>query len=210
MPRGLPKAEVTALRLQDDVGFPIAFYVEPFRADGHYMTREEAALRLVIGCVDNLAARRAMHAVLRPDRHVLLMDVGNGRDFGQILLGDAPTHADLGDAFSTNGLCARLPAPGLARPALITLEDEGEGRRPRDCARRVIDGEQDLDINAVMAAHSMRMVRLLLEGRLTYWDEEVDMAVGTLLRTEISPMAVAESLGMSVEELGLVAAPVQR
>ena len=100
--------------------------------EGEYLG-DDGGLRLVVGCVDNGHARRAIAATLAAPRpgyadgvgRVFWLDCGNERNSGQILLGNALDPAALRGAFDREaGVCRALPAPSLQRPDLLLTPPE--------------------------------------------------------------------------------------
>ena len=83
--------------------------------------RRGADLTVLIGCVDNAAGRKAIHAKLdqvyrRSDSQpasLWWLDCGNSATNGQVLLGSTVDRASLQRAFPLADRCGRLPAPSL-------------------------------------------------------------------------------------------------
>jgi hypothetical protein len=127
------KAAVLAERLARRYGREVGYAVAPYDRELHAGLFEgpPSALSLLVGAVVNAAARRALAATLEappwygaygqaPGR-VWLLDCGNGRNSGQVLLGNAARPEALRGAFPPGeGCCRALPAPGLQRPDLLT------------------------------------------------------------------------------------------
>ena len=90
---------------------------------------------------------------------------GNGRNSGQVLLGNATRPEALRGAFLPEiGLCRALPAPSLQRPDL--LDAPPEPQPAPDCAEAVASGDQGPTINQVVAAIAASYVEKLLAGHL--------------------------------------------
>ncbi|MDP9374594.1 MAG: ThiF family adenylyltransferase, partial [Chloroflexota bacterium] len=108
------KAEALAERLTRRYGREIGYAVDPYdRAlhGGIFAEGPPSALDLLAGAVDNAAARRAFAATLDgrdlvggwggASRRVWLLDCGNERNNGQVLLGNAMRPEELRGAFLT-------------------------------------------------------------------------------------------------------------
>ena len=128
-------------------------------------------LNLLLGCVDNSAARRAIASTLENGSwdygsgrgRVWWLDCGNGLNSGQILLGNASRAEELRGAFLRDvELCRALPAPSLQRPDL--LEAPPEPQPVLDCAEAVAQGDQGPTINQVVAAIASSCIEKLLSG----------------------------------------------
>ena len=176
---GLFKARALAQRLARKYGLPVGYSLGPFGA--------RSSLRdcaLVVGCVDNPLARAAIAEAVDPG--LWWIDAGNGRDFGQVLVGNAPLER-LGGAFDEEaGLCYALPLPTLVRPELLAPEP------PRgDCAEAVETREQSPTINQMVAALVVDMVGKILEGRLAWWQAYLDLESGSLHTISPTPEAVS-------------------
>src|SRR4051812_20138027 len=167
------KAEVLSHRLASRFEREVSYSVLPYDRELHAKVfgGTSADLHLIVGCVDNAAARRAIAATLdapsgsgwRP-HNVWWLDCGNGRNSGQVLLGNTMRSEDLRRAFIPAELkCWALPDPSLQRPDLLTAAPE---LRPQpDCAEAVADGEQGPTINQVVASIASSFIEKLLVGK---------------------------------------------
>jgi hypothetical protein len=132
----------------------------------------------------------------------LWLDAGNGRNSGQVLLGNALRPEQLRQAFDrAAGVCHALPAPSLQRPDLLTAAPAPVGRPRRDCARAVNDGEQGRTINQVMAALVAAYVERLLDGSCGWMATYVDLDAGLLRCVPAEPGQVAALVGVSPRRL---------
>jgi PRTRC genetic system ThiF family protein len=191
------KAEVLAERLARRFGRAVGYAVAPYDADLHgELFGAPSRLRLLIGAVDNAAARRALARTLRPDGGVTWVDCGNGRNGGQVLWGNAPRRDELRGAFDgAAGTCRALPAPSLQRPELL----EGPPVPPpaADCAVAVARAEQGPTINQFVAAVAAQVVEQLLEGRCRWMGAYFDLDDGTLRCVPAEPRTVAGLVGLA-------------
>jgi hypothetical protein len=134
---------------------------------------------------------------------VFWLDLGNSRDSGQVLLGNATRPEGLRGAFDAErGLCRALPAPSLQRPDLLDAPPPA----PRvDCAAAVAAGDQSRTINQLMAALGAAFVERLLDGRLGWMAAYVDADDGLLRTVAAEPRAVAAAAGL--DHRAVLAAP---
>lgn len=185
------KAEVLAERLSRRFEREIGYSVLPYDRELHAQVfgGGPSRLSLLVGCVDNAAARRAIAATLEPPGvgypyagtpgAVWWLDCGNGRNSGQVLLGNVVSPRNLQGAFLPDvGLCRALPAPSLQRPDL--LEGPPLSTPQVDCAQAVTAGEQGLTVNQVVAALAASYVENLLVGTCGWMATYFDMDYGTL------------------------------
>ena len=78
----------------------------------------------MIGCVDNARARREMEECLGSRPLLWLIDSGNGKSWGQVLIGNRPRESrDYRDTFKED-VCHELPSPAVQRPDLLTTTPE--------------------------------------------------------------------------------------
>jgi PRTRC genetic system ThiF family protein len=199
------KAEVLAERLARRFGREIGYSVLPYDGELHAQVFREARsrLNLLIGCVDNGAARRAIAATL-DERHrfssralpsVWWLDCGNGGNSGQILIGNATRPESLRGAFlPVAERCRALPAPSLQRPDL--LDAPPEPRPMPDCGEAVARGDQGPTINQVVAALAASYVEKLLGGSCAWMASYFDLDDGTLRCVPADPKTVATLAGL--------------
>ena len=201
------KAEVLVERLARRFGREIGYSVLPFDRELHAQVFGDAhsRLSLLVGCVDNAAARRALATALderggsysypHSRQSVWWLDTGNGRNSGQVLLGNATKPERLRGAFLTSaGLCRALPAPSLQRPDLFDAPPE-PGPRP-DCADAVATGEQGPTINQVVAAIAASYIEKLLTDTCSWMASYFDLDDGILRCVHADPKTVAAIAGL--------------
>lgn len=122
---------------------------------------------MILGCVDNAAARRVIHEYMmefsRPS--CLWIDAGNDRESGQVALGDndklpvVPRKRRGMPIY--NAECRYIPIPSLLLPDLI--EDAVADAQPAaSCADLVLRWEQDLLINDWVALVMAQYVKKFL------------------------------------------------
>ncbi len=185
------KAEVLAERLACRFEREIGYSVLPYDRELHAQVfgGGPSRLSLLVGCVDNAAARRAIAATLEPPGvgypypsapgSVWWLDCGNGRNSGQVLLGNAVQPGSLRVAFLPQlGLCRAVPAPSLQRPDL--LEALTQTATALDCAEAVSAGDQGATVNQVVAAIAATLIEALLAGACGWMASYFDLDDGTL------------------------------
>jgi hypothetical protein len=202
---------VLAERLSRRFGREIGYAALPYEAALHAdVFASPARLRLLIGAVDNAPARRMLASTLErggatwdarvSPRAVWWLDCGNGRNSGQVLLGNALRVNQLRGAFSrADGVCCALPAPSLQRPDLLLASPQPAPQR--DCAEAVALGEQGPTINQVVAAVAASFIEKLLEGTCTWMASYFDMHDGVLRCVPADPKTVASLAGLHVNAL---------
>jgi len=178
---GCFKSEALARRLAARFARPVAYSVLPvslvdFRFSG-----------LVIGCVDNGFARGAIAEKVRQGPYDLWwVDAGNGRNFGQILIGSKrPSYFD-----HEKEVCFSLPLPTLQRAELLLQVPPA-----RSCAEAVAGNEQGPVINQAMASLLVEVVRRLIEGACPWMQLYLDLEAGTLSPVLAAPENVAKVIG---------------
>ena len=211
------KAQVLAERLARRFGREVGYSVLPYDRDVHAGVFEtRARLNLVIGCVDNAAARRAIADTLEgyPYRAspVWWLDCGNTTNSGQVLLGNALRREDLRGAFLPHAArCVALPAPSLQRPDLLTAPPGATPAAPAlDCAQAVAAGEQGPTINQAVAAVAAGVVEKLLAGTCRWEAAYFDLDEGTLRALPPGPRSVAALAGLHLNAIAPVASHDRR
>lgn len=201
------KAEVLAERLARRFGREVGYSVLPYDREIHSQVfgQLHSHLNLILGCVDNAAARRSIASTLGESPggygapHVATgawwLDCGNGHNSGQILLGNTIRSEGLRGAFLPKlGVCRALPAPSLQRPDL--LEAPPEPHLGLDCAEAVVRGDQGPTINQVVAAIAASFVEKLLTGTCSWMASYFDLDDGTLRCVPADPKTVASIAGL--------------
>lgn len=139
----------------------------------HLRTGSRAVFSLVIGCVDNAAARRDMaKAVDICQGRLWWLDGGNHAHAGQVLLGNRAGLA--APEISKLGFCAGLPSPATQCPDLLTDDGRGDVSSP-SCAELAALDVQSLMVNQAVAGWLAAYVYRLLVAKdldmmATYFD----------------------------------------
>lgn len=224
---GLNKAETLAGRIARAWGIEAGFVKEGFRpelllesakADSRRaQVSDSNKLTVLIGCVDNHLARRQLHETLKfhSERgmsygsnlpRVWWIDGGNGRDTGQVLMGNCLNEQKICDSARALPILSHLPAPSLQHPDL--LEPEGgekpvrsisssrtTGDRHTTCAERIRLGEQSLNINSRVAIEMSEMLTaLLLTNSLKRFASYFDLETGTSRSSFATPEKIEHSI----------------
>jgi PRTRC genetic system ThiF family protein len=155
---GLNKATTLALRYNLTWGLEISAIPDYF--DPKLVKSYWNDLVIIIGCVDNSAARRSLGKTLENNRHaeiprIWYLDAGNNFDSGQILLGSHNSLEELTphlDKFKKTGIMGALPSPVLQCPNLIELRPEELENTHLSCAELANLNAQSLTINQTIAS----------------------------------------------------------
>ena len=189
------------------LGIAVGASARPYDAGLHgEVFRESSALKLLIGAVDNAAARRAITATLASNRwgnaDCWWLDAGNSRDSGQVIVGNVLDPAGLRGACNrASGRCRALPAPSLRRPELLEAPPEPEPGPRLDCAAAVALGDQSPTINGLMADWLAIYVRRLLDGTLAWSETLIDAEAGTTHSLPVDPTRLARQFGLDPAEV---------
>ncbi|MFH1003492.1 MAG: ThiF family adenylyltransferase [Chloroflexota bacterium] len=188
---GRYKAQALAERLARRYHRPVAY-------SARFLEHLPLDAFLGVGCVDNAAARAAIARLVSSGRW--WVDAGNGREFGQVLVGNASINhlRELRGCFDpAAGTCYALPLPTLVQPDLLVPAPAPS------CAQALAAGDQGPTINQLMAGLVVEVVRQLLEGRLSWWQVYLDLEAGSLRTVPATPEGVARLTHLSVKKLSM-------
>jgi len=200
------KSQALAERLCRQYGRSIAYSVYPYDHDligedyGGGLVKPMAQ-GVIIGCVDNAAARIA---IAKTFRHYAFgswwIDAGNGLSSGQVLIGNTPKVELMKGAFNEDtGEVDQLPLPSLQLPSLLIPPTSPTTRQ--DCAEDVAADTQGPLINQAMATLVLEFVYRLLNRKLTWMGAYLNLEAGTLQTVPAEPEVVARMLGVKVDTL---------
>lgn len=203
---GIPKAVALARRYGQAWGLnTMAFYGEYSES----LLLADMDLAVIIGCVDNAAARVALHETLErnPSRigpnampEVWWLDCGNAKDTGRVCLGSAYTDEQVRGAFLENKQCVALPSPALQYPTLLVPQKDELTDSKMSCAELQLANLQSLNINAAIAVQAADMLtRLLVTHDLKRYQCAVNLASGSVKSFYCTPDEVAREIRRSVE-----------
>ena len=209
------KAELLALRYAASWGQGIQVHTTQFAKE--MVQLEYGDLGVMVGCVDNAAARRSIAEVLDQETRLhgaeglprlWWLDAGNGADTGQVLFGAARNSRQLQYAFPyfpDQGFCVNLPAPDLQHPDLLQVQPEEIAiQRTQDdisCAERLLTGDQSPSINAMVANIAATYLwRLFADPKgLTTFATYCNLNVLSTRSRFITPDTIAQTLGKNIQ-----------
>lgn len=197
---GLPKAQVLAERLARQFNRQVGYSLKYLENPGYYHPRNPLwGYSLVIGCVDNPIARKAISDTMEANPWGWWIDAGNAENWGQVLIGNA-TRGQIGHSFdSEKEKCRALPLPSIQRPELL-LEPPAEEVDP-DCADAVQVGDQSPTINHAMASLVLEVTRRLLQGTCPWMSLFLDLDTGEMKPTYATPENVSRMIHKPVRNL---------
>jgi len=183
---GRYKAETLAQRYSAAWGVEIGFHAQRFTAA--LLKRSFRDITILIGCVDNAAARKSIASAL--SNNTWWLDSGNSSDHGQVLLGSTSNKATLKKAFPQPKICNALPSPALQSPDLLTARPIITNVK-LSCAELQAASAQSLAINQRMAAEvSDYLMRMIVGPGLRRFATTIDLVTGTARSRPITPEEV--------------------
>ncbi len=199
---GCPKATALATRYGAAWGLEIKAVVGRFDPNAVAVSYNEIVI--LMGCVDNAAARQSLAAALRHSTDspsVWWLDCGNARESGQVLVGSASSVEALQGAFRLPSVCAALPSPALQHPELLTpLPEEVDGSN-LSCEQIALANAQSLMVNQRVAAEAADFLLRLTVGGLRRFATYFDLNSGSARSKYTTPVAVAAAVGQTPEQL---------
>ncbi len=212
---GLNKAETLAGRVSRAWGIEVGFVKEGFRPallqtkndDWTVSSSTSQNLTILIGCVDNHPARREMHEALKlyneqrtsgSSPRFWWIDGGNGRDTGQVLIGNRFDEKAICDSAHKSPILSLLPAPSLQHPELLKAENTKLTEKQNQatdnrmtCSERIRLGEQSLNINQRVAVEISEILsELLLTKTLKRFAAYFDLESGASRSVYSTPEAI--------------------
>jgi PRTRC genetic system ThiF family protein len=191
---GRPKAQSLAARHGLAWGLDIRAINGNFTAG--MISIEWNRLIVMIGCVDNAAARQEMAKALskrggETPPELWWLDCGNRHESGQVLLGSTNDPKALQHAFPMESYCQHLPSPVLQCPDLLMPQPEELINRKLSCAELALANSQGLIVNQRVAAEAADYLdRLLLRRNLRRFATYFDLASGSVKNYYITPGAI--------------------
>ncbi len=177
---GYPKAQTLAARYSLALGLDIKAITSPFSTDMCDMRMKWNTLTVMVGCVDNAAARQEIARTLqkkggKTPPHLWWLDCGNNRASGQALVGSTNDPQALKQAFVFGSRCQHLPSPAWQCPNLLEPQPEEVDNHKLSCAELALANAQGLNVNQRVAVEAADLLtRLLLTQDLrrfaTYFD----------------------------------------
>jgi PRTRC genetic system ThiF family protein len=175
---GAHKAEALARRYSLAFGLPIRFKNDVFTSYSLGSWLSQSEFYLIVGAVDNAAARVSIYDRVGSQRNNALwwLDCGNHEHAGQILLGN---RVDLEAPEIRLNFCSGLPSPGEQHPELLEARPAPESDEAASCADLTLRDAQSLMINQAMATYAAQYVyRLVVTRDLDMYATYVDLLSG--------------------------------
>jgi len=192
---GRNKAETLAFRYGSAWGLEIGAVAARF-TDDHMQIFDfgyRGWLRVLIGCVDNAAARKAIdHVISCASEYTWWLDSGNEKSSGQVLSGCGGKQP--ADPFQLPGFCSWLPLPSDQHPELLnsTSQEAAGEEAALSCAEMALQDSQGLAINQRMAAEAADyLVRMLITQDLRKMATYIDLESGVSRSRYITPKNVS-------------------
>lgn len=196
---GRPKAAVLAERYSAAWGLAATIDTARFSAANYQLaTNYDRRLTVIVGAVDNAAARREMARACEANREgaqpsVWWIDAGNAADSGQVLVGTDVRSRDLRGSIAL-GAVWRLPAPSLVSPDLLIARDEETAGARLSCAELVAANLQSQTVNAWSATITGdTLYRLLVARDLRRLATWFDARSGSVRSTPTAPAEIARA-----------------
>jgi len=192
---GRNKATSLAARYSAAWGVEIAAVPKRFKASAVELDND--ALTILVGCVDNAAARQEIAkrlAWLGPP--VWWLDCGNDESSGQVIAGSAVEATELVGGFTPScKICKALPAPSLVAPDLLEPRPEELSTSKMSCAEIQMANAQSLAVNQMVAAIATDYLLGLVNGGLRRFATFFDLLSGSMRSRYITPEEVARVIG---------------
>jgi PRTRC genetic system ThiF family protein len=223
---GLNKAETLAGRVSRAWGIETGFVKEGFQPallqskndDWIIQSSNSNKLTILVGCVDNHLARLQMHEALKfygersydsSSPRVWWIDGGNGRDTGQVLIGNKLNKKEICESARALPILSLLPAPSLQHPDLLR-EGEKKVRKSSHvhpqtndamtCAERIRLGEQSMNVNQRVAVEMNEMLTaLLLTNSLRRFATYFDLESGTSRSLYTTAEKIEQAVNLAAE-----------
>lgn len=191
---GYPKAQTLAARYGAAWGVELQAIIGSFQSGilNAYWNR----LTVVIGCVDNAAARQEIAKTLQANSidsppRVWWLDCGNHRESGQVLLGSTNSSHALKAAFPLDSLCQHLPSPAMQCPDLFVPQPEELQHTKMSCAELALANTQGLIVNQRVATEAADyLARLLIQQNLRRFATWFDLESGATRNSYITPETI--------------------
>jgi len=225
---GRPKAVVLAERLNLAFGSRVGAAVREVDSLDNF--RVEGALNVVVGAVDNVAARKMIYKqVANPEirmakihrNRLWWLDAGNDTWSGQVGIGNCVKPALFRGMVDGLGMTTVLPAPSVVWPDLLRSRrarhpSTGSGGKATlrqaegaSCAELAATGEQGLMVNRMTAAWVCALLYdFLVVRELRWFALAFDLAWGGTRAYTLDAATLAEVTG--IEERKLFEAPRKR
>lgn len=194
------KAVTLAARYSAAWGVEIAAVPKKFRAADFFHARN--ALTILVGCVDNAAARGEIAKVLSARTDAWRLDCGNDESSGQVIAGSTAHLKQLEGAFTPScKICKRLPAPSLVTPDLLQPRPEELLESKLSCAETQMANAQSLAVNQMVASLATDYLLRLVTGGLKKIGSWFDLMAGSMRSRYITAQEIAGVIKRPVDFL---------
>jgi PRTRC genetic system ThiF family protein len=175
-PAEIGRNKAVALTRRYSTAFGLRIQCRPQKFQSDFITAKRHQFTLVVGAVDNAAARKAIHeAIVDSSRLVWWLDCGNHEASGQVLLGNT-TNSKLPSIEA--GHCLDLPLPTVQHPELLVPDQPAT--EAESCAELTIRDAQSLMINQAVATYAAQYVyRLVMSHDLDIYATYLDLMAGS-------------------------------
>jgi PRTRC genetic system ThiF family protein len=172
----------------------------PKRFTGENAPIDKDALTILIGCVDNAAARqviaRRIQTLKTYNDPIWWLDCGNDESSGQVIVGSKAEPKELAGVFTPScKICKALPAPSLVAPDLLEARPEELATSTKSCAEIQMANAQSLAVNQMVAAIATDYLLGIVNGGLRRFATFFDLLSGSMRSRYITPEEVARVIG---------------
>lgn len=208
------KAVALARRYSGAWALEIGTITEPFAPVMARVSPHEDVLSIIVGCVDNAAARRALAEVLvrrtpyryydytSSSRQAIWIDCGNTREGGQVLVGTATSPEEMRGSFKGRSICTALPSPVWQHPELLEELEEERSSHNLSCAELMRRNAQSLMVNHFVASIAGDyLMRLLVTKNLRRYATYFDLETCSTRNKYITPESIAQTINCESEVL---------
>lgn len=126
--------------------------------------RNRPNCNIVIGCVDNHAARREIKKAVR-GTDCYWIDSGNEKKSGQVVVGTGNIRSHYGSFTNSAGGKYALPYITDIFPEILDPKKDEVEEKKESCAERSMQEAQSIQINITAANHILNFVTAILEGQ---------------------------------------------
>jgi PRTRC genetic system ThiF family protein len=193
----LGRNKAVTLAARYSAAWGVEIIAVPKRFVGASLQINHNTLTVLIGCVDNAAARREIASrVAHSDKPVWWLDCGNDESSGQVIVGSAMEAKPLAGGFTPScKICKALPAPSLVAPDLLEARPEELATSMMSCAEIQMANAQSLAVNQMVAAVATDYLLGLVNGGLRRFATFFDLLSGSMRSRYITPEEVARVIG---------------
>ena len=207
------KAVALARRYSAAWALEIGAITERFTPEMVRDSSSEDVLNVVVGCVDNAAARGALAETLMrrtpygyydygSGRQTILIDCGNTREGGQVLIGNATRTEEMRESFKGRSICTALPSPCWQHPELLEELEEERPDHNLSCAELMRRNAQSLMVNHFVASIAGDyLMRLLVTKNLRRFATYFDLEACSTRNKYITPDTIAQTINCEPELL---------